>query len=152
MAIVQYTVLYKYVHPTTKKPVTNETTAQYVDATGKPVLKYNKDYDTKTQAADMAADLTEQNLPSNAKYDMIFVYDGVEEVANYQAGASPNQTTHSVNADRFARCIGEPWFVASYHASLQSALNAADPLVKALGKNYVKVTKNVPLDITVGLE
>jgi hypothetical protein len=144
MASVQYNVLYRYIHPTTKKAVTNTTKAAY-DLNAKFIKAYPNS--TGVDAQDV---LVEQSA-DNTKYDMVFVFDGVEEINSIIAGTAGSLTAH-ILVEKFTRCKGECWFVSSTHASLAAALKAADPMVRALGKENVKVVKNVPLEITVGLE
>lgn len=141
MAQVQYTVFYRYVHQTTKKPCTNTTISKY-DIEN----RFLKAYGVEGIKSD---DILAEQSPENPKYDMLFIYNGVFEI-NPFLEALP--ATNHVVIEKFERCKGEGWFVASRHASLQSALNASDPLVRTLGKDNVLVVKNVPLDITVGLE
>lgn len=142
MAMVQYQVLYRYVHPTTKKVSTN-TTAQKYEASERFCRAYSNTTGINTQ------DVLAEQSPDNAKYDMLFIYDGVQEINSFLSGLITN--AHVVT-EKFQRCKGEGWFVASTQASLQASLNAADALVRTLGKENVKVVKIVPLDITVGLE
>lgn len=143
MASVQYKVLGKYVHPVTKKAVTNLTPGKY-DVSNRFVKAY-----ASAAAVKMEEIIAEQS-PENQKFDMIFVYSGILDVNSLLDATVP--LTQKVMVEKFERCKGDAWFVASKHSSLQSALLAAEPLVKSLGKEYVQVVKNVPLDITVGIE
>lgn len=147
MASVQYYVLYKYAHPTTKKPITN-TTAEKYDQTTKFVKAYDpENIDTTT--------ILEQKSPENQKYDMLFMYNGIYELNTLIAEAiadAPGSGQYRVMVEKFDRCKGEAWFVASVHSSLQSAMKAATPIAKSMGKENVKVVKNVPIDIEVTLE
>lgn len=144
MASVQYNVLYRYIHPTTKKPVSNTTTSVY-DFNSKFIRAYQK-----AAGVDSAEMLVEQQA-SNPKYDMVFLFDGVEEINSLIAETSGVLTSHII-VEKYARAKGECWFSSSSHASLQSAMKSAEPLIRSLGKENVKVVKNVPMDITVGLE
>ncbi|URZ18526.1 hypothetical protein [Clostridium felsineum] len=146
MATVEYIVFYKYVHPTIKKPVTNLTSSVYDTDT-----RFLKAFDSLTNIAGNK-DILDAESSSNAKYDMLFVYDGIMEINEALKPALPvNNTSPAIYSEKFERCKGEAWFIASYHASLQAALNAAEPLVLALGKENVKVMKNAPLDVLVEL-
>ncbi|URZ09243.1 hypothetical protein [Clostridium felsineum] len=146
MATVEYVVFYKYVHPTTKKPVTNLTSSVYDTDT-----RFLKAFDSLTNISENK-DILDAESSSNEKYDMFFIYDGILEI---NQALIPKLTegpaTPAIYCEKFQRCKGEAWFIASYHASLQAALNAAEPLVLALGKENVKVMKNAPLDVLVEL-
>lgn len=149
MAMVQYYVLYKYIHPTAKKPITNTTTDKY-DAT----TKFLKGYLTGTgQPGIDTAEILQQQSAENSKYDMLFMYNGVGEInSNSNLKLPTIATLPTMMAEKFDRCNGEPWFVASVHTSLPSAIKAATPIAKSIGKNSVKVVKNVPLEISVDIE
>lgn len=147
MAMVQYQVMYRYIHPVTKKVSTNTVTDKY--GLNERFVKGYTAAGTSATGTTMSNDTIDQQSPSNAKYDMLFVYDGVLDVKSFITDAT---ITGSVLVEKFQRCRGEGFFIASTHSSLTSAINAADPLVKSIGKDNVKVVKVVPLDITVGLE
>lgn len=146
MAQVQYMVLYKYMHPTAKRSITNTTQEKY-DVQSRFVKSFN----TQTQSQEMSTQILAQQSPSNQKYDMIFMYDGVLDVANI-VGAAAMAPMTTLIVEKFARCNGEAWFVSSVHTSLQAAINRATPIVKSIGKENVRVVKNVPIDIKVEIE
>jgi len=142
MASVQYLVLYKYAHPFTKKAITNTTTGKY-EGTNRFIKAY-------LPGAVNTAEILEQENSENPKYDMLFMYNGVFEINSFITSSVTAQ--HTVMSEKFERCKGEAWFMASLHTSLKSALRAAEPIAKAMGKANVRVVKNVPLDITVTME
>lgn len=149
MAIVQYDVMYRYVHPSTGKPITNTTKDEY--GTGdKKDAKYLEDYTLSSTGGStkMTEDITRENLGTNSKFDMIFLYNGTEEVANY----SYSTTRRSTNADKFIKAVGNPWFRVASYGSLNSAMEMASKLVRELGVENVKLSKSVPLGIDVGIE
>lgn len=152
MAIVQYQVLYKYVHPTTRAACSNNTTASYDETT-----KFIKAYKTGETLIQLEETITETDS-SNPKYDMVFVYDGVSPINRalnetiYTKTSGSNYDPVTVVTENFIRCKGEVWFVASTHASLNSAINSTKSMVKSLGTGNVKVAKLVPLEISVGIE
>lgn len=139
MAQVQYLVLYKYLHPDTKKPITNTTKENY-----EPFVKAYDKTNVNTE------DILLQESPSNPKYDMLYMFSGVTTLDNKLGGAI--QPTKTVTVEEFTRCNGDAWFVASKHSSLKAALTAADPTIRSIGKENVKVVKSVPIDISVGIE
>lgn len=153
MAVTQYLVLYKFMHPNAKKPITNTSIAKYAlekDGGEGDTRKYAKAYPDTGIDTD---EILRQKSTENEKYDMLFMYDGVEEAASLpEVTASGVADQKILMMEKFARCNGEAWFVASKHPALAAALNAAKPLVKSIGKDNVKVVKNVPLDISVGIE
>ena len=147
MAVTQYFVLYKFMHPSAKKSITNTTSAVYGEG---ETSRFAKSYDGAVDTDEVLR----QKSTENEKYDMLFMYDGVWDMAVNlpdvdEAALAANQT---LMGEKFERCNGEAWFVASKHPALAAALNAAKPIAKSIGKTNVRVVKNVPLDITVGIE
>lgn len=144
--MVQYQVMYHYIHPTSRKVCTNLSTGKYDLNT-----RFIKVYPTKDGIN--TADVLFEQSADNAKYDMLFIYDGVQEL-NQLLGDQliPSATVPHIVSEKFQRCKGEGFFVASNHASLQAAITASEPLVRSIGKDNVKVVKIVPLAITIGLE
>lgn len=113
--------------------------------------------------------IVEQNRPSNPKYDMVFMYDGIAKtdeqpktptnplnpgpiVMNESPVADVNPPNNDKKEipylyyDNMKRIKLDPWFLYSTHASLNSAMAKAKELVNILGKNAVKIGKVVPLD------
>ena len=113
--------------------------------------------------------IVEQNRPSNPKYDMVFMYDGIAKtdeqpktptnplnpgpiVMNESPVADVNPPDNDKKEipylyyDNMKRIKLDPWFLYSTHASLNSAMAKAKELVNILGKNAVKIGKVVPLD------
>lgn len=151
MAIVQYQVLYRYVHPMTKVPCTNQTKDTY-DETAKFIKGYLPGESTSQVAA-----ISEENSSTNSKYDMVFLYNGTVPINSYLEHEiftkdEGKDAELSIISESFIRCKGEAWFVASTHSSSKAAIKSAEPLVRNIGKENVKVVKVVPLGVTVGLE
>lgn len=147
MAIVQYQVMYRYVHPITRIPCTNLSETPYDESS-----RFIKDY-LPSDALTQTTDMMEESDSRNPKYDMLFVYNGLIPINRYlENPVKVGSADLTLLSESFIRCKGEGWFVSSTHASLQSALKSAEPLVRAIGKENVKVAKMVPLEITVGLE
>jgi len=146
MASVQYMVMYKYMHPTAKKSITNTTMEEYG-----VTQRFIKDFNTLTESQQANTAILAQQSPQNQKYDMLFMYDGVLDVSNV---VSPGTLAANkmLMVEKFARCNGEAWFVSSIHTSLQSAISRATPIIKSIGKENVRVVKNVPIDINVVIE
>ena len=141
MATVQYQIQYKYINPITKNVITNTTTSKYDD------LKFLKSYSSEGSVT-QAEDVMEQSAISNDKFDMLFIYNGVETLsAKVSFGGS-----NTVIGEKFLRCNGQPWFVASRVSSFQDALNIAKRLIKSIGKDNVQIVKVVPLDMKVEIE
>lgn len=141
MATVQYQIQYKYINPITKNVITNTTTSKYDD------LKFLKSYSSGGSVT-QAEDVMEQSAISNDKFDMLFIYNGVETLsAKVSFGGS-----NTVIGEKFLRCNGQPWFVASRVSSFQDALNIAKRLIKSIGKDNVQIVKVVPLDMKVEIE
>ena len=113
--------------------------------------------------------IVEQNRPSNPKYDMVFMYDGIAKtdeqpktptnplnpghiVINESPVADVNPPNNDKKEipylyyDNMKRVKLDPWFLYSTHASLNSAMAKAKELVNILGKDAVKIGKVVPLD------
>lgn len=126
-----------------------------------------------TIAAKMTSITTEGVVPSNPKYDMLFMYTGVGtatfpgwhlddeknypqffpwETKNEQVAIDtdpkfpPDHYIPEVYMEHMKRVQLDPWFFHSQHASLKSAMEAATKLVNILGKNSVKIGKVVALD------
>ena len=74
MATVQYQIQYKYINPITKNVITNTTTSKYDD------LKFLRSYSSSGSVA-QAEDVIEQSSISNDKFDMLFIYNGVETLS-----------------------------------------------------------------------
>lgn len=141
MATVQYQIQYKYINPITKNVITNTTTSKYDE------LKFLKSYSSGGSVT-QAEDVMEQSAISNDKFDMLFIYNGVETLsAKVSFGGS-----NTVIGEKFLRCNGQPWFVASRVSSFQDALNIAKRLIKSIGKDNVQIVKVVPLDMKVEIE
>ena len=141
MATVQYQIQYKYINPITKNVITNTTTSKYDD------LKFLKSYSSSGSVA-QAEDVIEQSSISNDKFDMLFIYNGVETLSAKVSFGVGN----TVIGEKFLRCNGQPWFVASRVSSFQDALNIAKRLIKSIGKDNVQIVKVVPLDMKVEIE
>lgn len=146
----QYLVLYKYTHPASKNPITNSTPELYAlaeeggEGDARRFAKSYSSQDVDTQ------EVFQQNTPNNPKYDMLFMYNGVVDItAEYPELKGKAAPLTTIMMERFARCAGEPWFVASRHPSLNAAVTAATPLAKSIGTNNVRIVKNVPLDVKV---
>ena len=146
MATVQYQIQYKYINPITKNVITNTTTSKYDD------LKFLRSYSSSGSVA-QAEDVIEQSSISNDKFDMLFIYNGVETLsAKVSFGGSNTVKSNTVIGEKFLRCNGQPWFVASRVSSFQDALNIAKRLIKSIGKDNVQIVKVVPLDMKVEIE
>lgn len=113
--------------------------------------------------------MVEQSRPSNPKYDMVFMYDGIARtdeqpktptnslnpgpivmnetpVADVNPPTSDKKEIPYLYYDNMKRIKLDPWFLYSTHASLNSAMAKAKELVNILGKDAVKIGKVVPLD------
>ena len=146
---VQYSVMFRYIHPITKKCVTNRERTQY-DESKRFIRKHGKDI-TNTENNEML----DENAPNNPKYDMLFIYNGVESINSFLTSSGSLQINNepaNIISEKFKRCNGEAWFTSSTHASLQSAMNALKPLVKTMGKENVRLVKSVPVDVYVDIE
>lgn len=119
---------------------------------------------------------TDGIVPQNEKYDMLFMYTGINSVTfpgwhlgeeiNYPIyfpwesrnedvaldvndrgyGTPTEHFTPEVYMEHMKRVQLDPWFFHSQHASLKSAMNKATELVNLLGKDAVKIGKVVALD------
>lgn len=149
MATVEYQVLRRYINPNTGKSITNNSKKDY------NVEKFVKKYES-TEALAENKDVSEQNASSNEKFNMLFYYNGVKPVNDFLDGAElysrSDDNPCTVISDDFKRCNGQAWFVVATKGSLIDALNIAENLVKTIGKENVKVVKNVPLKLSVGIE
>jgi hypothetical protein len=151
---VQYNIFYKYVNPDTKKVTTNDTTDVY-DSTTRYIGAYNNNATTTNT---MTTDIINQESASNTKYDMIFYFDGTQDITDVintglvATGGIALPSTDKIINEKFSRCLGECWFFAGYRTSLYDAINVAKPLIQSLGLANVKVLKNVPLDLSIALD
>lgn len=97
----------------------------------------------------------------NPKFDMVFVYEGIEGVQgkepqnmDYYGGTSASSVPLAISADatptlvyyeKMARFIMSPWFVYATGSSLKWALTKAEDLVKIIGVENVIIGKVVDL-------
>jgi hypothetical protein len=171
MATVSYVVLYKYIHPSTSNPITNRQTGYDPSSFNiKEISKSNtKELSIEEMPGTVApsdADqitvnefVTNRNFPSSKLYDMLFCFDStkmnsniVEDETSLGGYGGVKKLKVTNYTDTFKQVNGTPWFIASMHGSLSAAMKAAVPLVKRIGKENVKVMKQVPLEITVHIE
>lgn len=150
MAMVKYSVFTRWINPITKNGVTNLNNKSYKD------LKFLKDYNSKTSSVEQATETTEQNSSTNEKFNMLFYYTGTLTVNDYlstkiEIGYSPT-TTITILSDAFEQCIGDPWMLYSTKYSFKAALEIAKTLVRKVGIDNVKVTKEVPLKEYIDVE
>lgn len=159
MANVQYTVLYRYLHPVSNKPVTNKqkgynnfavrTTASQGGVTyglGNDVDFTYKDLPAGVGLSDY---LNSRNYTTDKAYDQLFVFKCVRKVDEHIPGSS---VSYDISADTFVQVNGDPWFVASVSGSLEASMATATRLVKKIGINNVKVVKNVPIELQIGID
>lgn len=93
--------------------------------------------------------IIDQNQAGNPKYDMVFMYDGIEAITGEGTlNPPPNNTTSKpyLHYERMKRIKLDPWFLYSSHGSLRSAMTRANQLVNIMGKDAVKIGKVVSLD------
>lgn len=113
--------------------------------------------------------MVKESHPSNPKYDMVFMYDGIartdeqpktpntdinpgplvmNDIPKADVTPPPNDKKEIpyLYYDNMKRIKLDPWFLYSTHASLNSAMAKAKELVNILGKDAVKIGKVVPLD------
>lgn len=135
----------------------------YLDTTGGLKRRYNA---LNQQLNEL---MVKESHPSNPKYDMVFMYDGITRtdeqpktpstdinpgplVMNDIPKADVNPPLNDKKEipylyyDNMKRIKLDPWFLYSTHASLNSAMAKAKELVNILGKDAVKIGKIVPLD------
>lgn len=160
MANVQYTVFYRYIHPISNRPVTNKTTNYKTFGIDKATSTGGASYSLSTSRGvefkvnDVPAGMKiedyqlERNYPTSKEFDMLYVFKGVQEVSKY----SFSNVTHEIGSDTFEQVKGDPWMVASVSGSLEAAMKTAERLVKKIGINNVKLCKNVPLELDLGIE
>jgi hypothetical protein len=132
MATTQYQIFCRYLNEAVGVILTNQSKADYeslciieTDGSSETNLKH---YET----------IIEQSTHTNPKYDMVFMYDGLEKVEE--------DNINYLYFDKMKRVKLDPWFLFSSHASLESAMIKARSLVNTLGKEAVKIGKVVPLD------
>ena len=146
--MVKYEIFCRCLHPTTGKVVTNATNQKYEN------LKYIKGY-AETEAAIQANDVIQENSPSNEKYNMLFMYNGVKTINNninkriYYS--TDGRCTLTINDDDFIQMNADPWILYASRLSLESATRIAKELVKKIGLENVKVTKMVPLKTLIDI-
>lgn len=151
---VQYYIYYKYVNPNTKKVITNLATDAY-DSSTRYIGAYSS---TGTTTNTMTTDIINEESPTNSKYDMMFYFNGTDDLTNAinaklaLTSGAPLPTTDKIITEKFGRCKGEAWFFAGYRTSLLDAINVAKPLINSLGKANVRILKNVPIDINIVLD
>lgn len=152
MASVQYEVFTRYFNSIINVAVTNKTpktwtpidkkgTVEYNNADCKEVFEFGDTKDTSTRTYELQKMIVDENKLDNPKYDMIFVYNGVDIVSGAKEGDLP-YALH----DKFLRIKPSPWVLYSRHASLQSAMTKAKQLVNAIGKDNVLIGKVVSLE------
>lgn len=130
---------------TSKSATLNTKTIAYNDRIGRVAPQAEKNF------------IIDRNYPDSKNFDMLYCFDTTrmayskEYIFDKTSGNEKNVSLE-VYIDTFKQVKGDPWFTASEHGSLQSAMAAASPLIKRLGKDNVKVVKNVPIDITVHIE
>lgn len=113
--------------------------------------------------------IVKENHPSNPKYDMVFMYNGIARTdeqpktpnndinpgplvmndiptADVNPPSSDKKQIPYLYYDNMKRIKLDPWFLYSTHASLNSAMAKAKELVNILGKDAVKIGKIVPID------
>lgn len=96
--------------------------------------------------------ITNESRPSNPKYDMIFMYQGLgkEEadrpVYNENPTNSNAQITPYVYYDDMKRVTLSPWFFYSQYGSLKAAMAKAAELANIMGTDGVLIGKDVALD------
>ena len=159
MANVQYTVLYRYLHPVSNKPVTNKQkgyknfAALSDSSTGGVTLTFGggSDFKTPDLPAGQSLDsyLSSRNYTTDKVFDQLFVFKAVKKVV---PGLDAPYHTYDIHADSFVQVNGDPWFVASVTGSLESAMATATRLVKKIGISNVKLVKNVPIELEIGIE
>lgn len=160
MATVQYTVLYRYIHPVSNRPISNKFTGYkcFIDDKATSTGGVNSTLSTSTAATFKTADLpagvkledyqVQRNYPTGKEFDMLYYYKGTGSIINYNV----TPASHEVLGDVFEQVKGDPWMVASVSGSLESAMKTAERLVKKIGINNVKLVKNVPLELELGIE
>ena len=148
MAVVKYNVYYRFINPNTQKAITNSNMNENYDK-----LKYISSYSARDNSKEQAEDVTINNDPKNEKYNMIFYYNGTENI-NHKIKHSltiPNDEI-IVNGDCFGQCVGSPWFLYGSKPSFKAALELGKELVGKVGKENVRICKEVPLKEYVDVE
>lgn len=95
--------------------------------------------------------ITDETTPSNPKYDMIFMYEGLgkEEADRAVYNESPfsaNNIVPYVYYDNMKRVTINPWFFFAQYGSLQAAMTKAAELANIMGTDGVMIGKDVALD------
>lgn len=96
--------------------------------------------------------MVEQSKPTNPKYEMIFMYNGIgkcEARANTLNPDPANQNppvTPYVYYDEMKRVECNPWFFYEQYGSLNAAMHRASELVNIFGKGNVLIGKEVEID------
>lgn len=96
--------------------------------------------------------ITNESRPSNPKYDMIFMYQGLgkeeadKAVYNENPTNSNAQITPYVYYDDMKRVTLSPWFFYSQYASLKAAMLKAAELANVMGTDGVLIGKDVALE------
>lgn len=160
MANVQYTVLYRYLHPVSNKPVTNKqkgykalSELATTNSSGiTHALANNSEFKTTDLPTGVSISdyMVSRNFTTDKIFDQLFVFSSVRKIIKTLTG--PPLTTYEVSADSFVQVNGDPWFVASVTGSLESAMTTATRLVKKIGIGNVKLVKNVPIELEIGIE
>lgn len=95
--------------------------------------------------------ITEETKPTNPKYDMIFMYEGLGKVEADRNVYNENpanvnaQITPYVYYDNMKRVEISPWFFYAQYASLKAAMTKAAELVNIMGTDGVMIGKDVDL-------
>ena len=96
--------------------------------------------------------ITEETKPTNPKYEMIFMYEGLgkeeadKNVYNENPANTNAQITPYVYYDNMKRVEISPWFFYAQYGSLNAAMNKAAELVNIMGTDGVMVGKDVALE------
>lgn len=96
--------------------------------------------------------MVEQSKPTNPKYEMIFMYNGIGKCEAEESTLNANQNntdppiTPYVYYDEMKRVKCNPWFFYEQFGSLQAAMNRSAELVNIFGKGNVLIGKEVALD------
>lgn len=96
--------------------------------------------------------MVEQSKPSNPKYEMIFMYNGIGRYEARTNSLNPDPTTQNppvtpyVYYDEMKRVECNPWFFYEQFGSLRAAMQRASGLVNIFGKGNVLIGKEVSID------